>query len=60
MAADKPKTDKPQTQEEWWDEDAERHNRLGELAKKKGVTVGTAEKPPKLKPGGSLAEPQKE
>jgi hypothetical protein len=42
-------------EENWWDEEADRLNRICESAAAAGATVGSRTRPPTLNPDGSLA-----
>ena len=49
-------TEDSQTQAEWWAEDAKRLAEMDDYIRANGLAVGTAVKPPKLNPDGSLAQ----
>ena len=50
--------DKFKAESDWWKEDANRYNKMAEVATKSGVVVKTGGdlKPPKLNEDGSLKE----
>jgi hypothetical protein len=46
----------PQTEEEWWKEDAERLNEACKRAREMGIVATPAVKQPELNPDGSVKE----